>query len=206
MAHDVKDPEKSKVAEACYHVIREEYLYVSVRSEKLANKVYIALTFCAFIFMYVMGLMGNIASFTFPVNRLQSILVIGYILLCVCTFLLFLYTLIKLASLLTPTELTWINPLGFMPEKFQSTDAFDFYEIICKQYQECKDNNDTVLKERFAKYKKCITGLKIVVMCLFVLSVAQLAILLIQKSVGQDALDLELLSLIKQIRATIPSQ
>lgn len=171
-----QNEQHTKSAEACYNVIREEYEHTFIRSDKLDNKVYIALTFCAFIFLYTMDLIHSIVDFKLPSDVQQFVLVVIYLLMCVFTLGLFLYILIKLAQLLKPMRFQRIDSSFYVNNDVQLQDAFTVYSFTFVQYQRCINANNKELEKRFKDYSKCIICLVLIVVCLFILSVMKLFI------------------------------
>lgn len=157
-------------AEACYNIVKEEYVHTFTRSDKLDNKVYIALTFCAFIFLSVLDLMECITEFEYPSDVQRLTMIVLYLILCTFTIGLFLFTLVKLANLLKPMRVRRIDPTFYTQNELQLEDAFTVYTFTFKKYQESIAESNSELEERFKKYNKCISNLVWIVICLFVLS------------------------------------
>lgn len=53
------------------------------RSNKLDNKVYITITFCGFLFVFIIGLFNGISQLVKPQDRLQLFVSVLYILSCI---------------------------------------------------------------------------------------------------------------------------
>lgn len=163
-------------AEICFNIAREEYNHTFDRSDKLDNKVYIALTFCAFIFVFVMGLLSAITEFAIPNAMTQFVLVVLYIVGCVILIGSFLYVLVKLAKLLKPMEATTINSNFLMINNVQKQSEYTIYTFASAKYTYATNENNTKLENRFKEYSKCISTIVWIVILTFVLQIIKMLI------------------------------
>ena len=163
-------------AEVCYNTIKEEYTHTFTRSDKLDNKIYIALTICAFIFVFVLELLGSITKFKFPTEIPQLTLIILYILVCIVDIGLFLFTLVKLAKLLKPMKVDRINPNFIITNNLHKTDNSTIYTFISTKYTQTINKNNRELEKRFSEYNKCISKIIWIVIFSFLLNALKIFI------------------------------
>ena len=158
-------------AEACCNILYREYEHTVNRSDKLDNKVYIALTFCAFMFVSVLDLISNITKVEFPTASRELTLFVVYIVLCFITTGLFLHTLVELAKLLKPMEISRISADFYTRNELQQYAPFTIYTFTMSKYRESIDFSKDELENRFQIYYKCIEKLIVIVIGIFALYV-----------------------------------
>lgn len=163
-------------AEVCYNIIKEEYIHTFTRSDKLDNKVYIALTFCAFIFLFVLELLGAIVKFKFPTEITQLILIILYVIVCIVDIGLFLFTLVKLAKLLKPMKIDRINPSFIITNNMHKHTSSTVYTFVSTKYTQTINKNNEELEKRFIEYNKCISKIIWIVILAFSLNTVKIFI------------------------------
>jgi hypothetical protein len=173
---DANVSKKNGGAEACYNIVKVEYSHVFNRSDKLDNKVYIALTFCAFIFIFVMDLLNAIMNFKYPTDINQLVLIVMYVILCFLTIGIFIYILIKLAALLKPMKIVHIKADFIMNNNFQEHTSDDVYTFGATKYADAINDNNIELEKRFNKYNNIITKIIILVICAFLLNIIKIFI------------------------------
>ena len=122
--------------------LRIEYQNQFDRSNKLDNKVYIAITFCGFLFVFITGLFSGISKISRPRNAVQAVLTAGYILTCVAVMVSYVYVLIF-----------------FMAELGQMEDPEACHSLILL-YRDIINENLDKLKLRCDEFTK---GLKFIV-------------------------------------------
>ena len=132
--------------------LRIEYQNQFDRSNKLDNKVYIAITFCGFLFVFITGLFSGISKISRPGNAVQAVLTAGYILTCVAVMVSYVYVLIFFMRLLQPEQMIRMD-LGQMedPEACHS---------LILLYRDIINENLDKLKLRCDEFTK---GLKFIV-------------------------------------------
>lgn len=163
-------------AEECYSTIKEEYIHSFNRSDKLDNKVYIAFTVCGFLFLFIMDFVNSIKEIDVPRIMDYRFLIFFslYLLLCMVTIILFLYVIIKLASLLTPMNTKRINTDYLMENNLQKLDKYTFNTFISIKYCDAINSNSKELERRFKQYKKCVQAIIGIVICSFILEFIKL--------------------------------
>ena len=77
-----------------------EYKNQFDRSNKLDNKVYITITFCGFLFVFIIGLFNGISQLVKPQDRLQLFVSVLYILSCIAVMGAYAYVLVFFMRLL----------------------------------------------------------------------------------------------------------
>ena len=125
-----------------------EYKNSFERSNKLDNKVYITITFCGFLFVFITNLFSGITKLTLPESSLQWFLAIVYVLLWLGTCATYIYSLIYFMRLLYPEGLERIDPdkiSSLHMERMSSDEALD---ALIRLYRETINGNLIKLKNR----------------------------------------------------------
>lgn len=155
--------------DSCFEIAKHEYDHVFERSNKLDNKVNIAITFCGLIFIFITTLIGEFNSFKYPTNSIQLIMVAVYIFFCVGITILYFWVMIRLVYLLMPNELVRIDIENIL-EKNYYKESCDYLKIfLMTKYSKAIDENNSIIELRFDEYKKCIKIIIIIVITSFVL-------------------------------------
>lgn len=160
-------PEDS--AEACYEIIKEEYTNVVTRSDKLDNKVYITLTFCGFIFLFITSLLDDVSKIKYPTSTPELIIVIGYAIGALSVVLIFVYVLLKLVKLLTPIDIKRFDPNFITDNNLQKRSKYGVYTYTITKYTEAINYNEEKLENKFREYNKCVKWLILIVVVAFML-------------------------------------
>ncbi len=163
-------------AEACYDIVKVEYLHAFSRSDKLDNKVYIALTFCAFIFIFVLGLINPSITFKYPTDIYQLLLIVIYIVVSSGTIGMFLYTLVQLATLLKAMQVRCVDTNFIVENNLQKQNPYTIYTFVATKYVETINKNNIILEDRFKKYNNCITKIVWIVIVAFILNMLKIFI------------------------------
>lgn len=80
------------------------------RSNKIDNKVYIAITFCGFLFVFIIGLFSGISQLKMPENGIQMFVSGLYILNCIAVMGAYVYVLVFFMRLLQPEQIARMDP------------------------------------------------------------------------------------------------
>lgn len=80
------------------------------RSNKIDNKVYIAITFCGFLFVFIIGLFSGISQLKMPENGIQMFVSGLYILSCIAVMGAYVYVLVFFMRLLQPEQIARMDP------------------------------------------------------------------------------------------------
>lgn len=162
--------------EACFNLAKGEYEHTLNRSDKLDNKIYISLTFYAFMFVFVKELLDNILKFKYPSDIAQYALVTVYIVICIFTIGLFIYTLLNLVRLLKPMQIEHLN-LNFLVENYMQEDSPNVvYSFAFNKYSGYAKENNKKLESRFNKYDKCLDNIFLIVILSFALNILNMFI------------------------------
>ena len=117
--------------------LRIEYSNVFDRSNKLDNKVYIIITFCGFLFVFITGLFSSFTEISFQGPTAKSVVAGLYILMCCAVIISYVYILIYLMRLLEPEGILRMDPvkieclkLNEMPEEDAITELIVLYRSV----------------------------------------------------------------------------
>ena len=147
----------------------EEYQHVVRRSEKLDNKVYILSTICGFIFAFITGIISNLSDFQMPKNRVQTNLVIIYIILVALMSLFYLYTIYKLGILLTARAIQRLTPDYLLLHKIYDIKEKYARIFIASQYVKAINDSNKILEKCFKEFNGCIYRTAFILILAFIL-------------------------------------
>lgn len=156
-------------SEVCLNAIMEEYQHVVRRSEKLDNKVYILSTICGFIFAFITGIISNLLDFQMPKNRVQTNLVIIYIILVALMSLFYLYTIYKLGILLTARAIQRLTPDYLLLHKIYDIKEKYARIFIASQYVKAINDSNKILEKYFKEFNGCIYRTAFILILAFIL-------------------------------------
>lgn len=156
-------------SEVCLNAIMEEYQHVVRRSEKLDNKVYILSTICGFIFAFITGIISNLSDFQMPKNRVQTNLVIIYIILVALMSLFYLYTIYKLGILLTARAIQRLTPDYLLLHKIYDIKEKYARIFIASQYVKAINDSNKILEKCFKEFNGCIYRTAFILILAFIL-------------------------------------
>lgn len=156
-------------SEVCLNAIMEEYQHVVRRSEKLDNKVYILSTICGFIFAFITGIISNLLDFQMPKNRVQTNLVIIYIILVALMSLFYLYTIYKLGILLTARAIQRLTPDYLLLHKIYDIKEKYARIFIASQYVKAINDSNKILEKCFKEFNGCIYRTAFILILAFIL-------------------------------------
>lgn len=141
--------------------LRMEYSNVFDRSNKLDNKVYIIITFCGFLFVFITGLLSSFTNISFAGNRFSNVVTGLYVLMCIAVIVSYVYILIYLMQLLEPEGIKRMDPekmenlkLGEMSEEAAVPELIHLY----------RDVVNTNLERLHIRCDKLVVGLRYVVL------------------------------------------
>jgi hypothetical protein len=141
--------------------LRIEYSNVFDRSNKLDNKVYIIITFCGFLFVFITGLLSSFTSISFAGSRFSNIVTGLYVLMCIAVIVSYVYILIYLMQLLEPEGIKRMDPekmeqlkLGEMSEEAAVPELIHLYRGVV----------NTNLERLHIRCNKLVVGLRYVVL------------------------------------------
>lgn len=140
--------------------LRIEYQNQFDRSNKLDNKVYIAITFCGFLFVFITGLFSGISKISLPENSVQAVLTAGYILTCVAVMVSYIYVLIFFMRLLQPEQMIRMDPEKLAKAELERMEDLEACRSLILLYRDIINENLDKLKLRCDEFTK---GLKFIV-------------------------------------------
>ncbi len=140
--------------------LRIEYQNQFDRSNKLDNKVYIAITFCGFLFVFITGLFSGISKISLPENSVQAVLTAGYILTCVAVMVSYVYVLIFFMRLLQPEQMIRMDPEKLAKAELERMEDLEACRSLILLYRDIINENLDKLKLRCDEFTK---GLKFIV-------------------------------------------
>lgn len=130
------------------------------RSNKLDNKVYITITFCGFLFVFIIGLFNGISQLVKPQNTLQLFVSGLYILSCVAVMGAYVYVLVFFMRLLQPEQIARMDPEIMQKEHLEEMEEEAARLRLIALYRETVNGNLVKLHRRCAEFVK---GLKFIV-------------------------------------------
>ena len=140
--------------------LRIEYQNQFDRSNKLDNKVYIAITFCGFLFVFITGLFSGISKISRPGNAVQAVLTAGYILTCVAVMVSYVYVLMFFMRLLQPEQMIRMDPEKLTKAELGQMEDPEACHSLILLYRDIINENLDKLKLRCDEFTK---GLKFIV-------------------------------------------
>ena len=145
-----------------------EYKNTFDRSNKLDNKVYIVITFCGFLFMFITNLFSGLTRLTFPGSMVSAVLTGLYVLCCLAVMLAYIGVLIYFLRLLRPERIQRMDPDFIHAETLSSLPEQEAAERLLKLYRQVVDENLERLHDRCDQFTR---GLRYVV-CTVILAFA----------------------------------
>lgn len=130
------------------------------RSNKLDNKVYITITFCGFLFVFIIGLFNGISQLVKPQNALQLFVSGLYILSCVAVMGAYVYVLVFFMRLLQPEQIARMDPEIMQKEHLEEMEEEAARLRLIALYRETVNGNLVKLHRRCDEFVK---GLKFIV-------------------------------------------
>ncbi|MDO4648789.1 MAG: hypothetical protein Q4B26_09070 [Eubacteriales bacterium] len=134
--------------------LRQEYLNNFDRSNKLDNKVYITITFCGFLFVFITNVFGGIAKIQMPKGGLAVFLTAAYLLSCLAFVIAYVSLLIYFMKLLQPEKLVRIDPAKLENLHLETTKDAETMKKLIDLYRETINLNLEKLAERCDEFVK----------------------------------------------------
>ncbi|MDO4327846.1 MAG: hypothetical protein Q4C66_00725 [Lachnospiraceae bacterium] len=137
-----------------------EYQNLFDRSNKLDNKVYITITFCGFLFVFITGLFSGISQLGNWNSGMKAAVTMVYILICIAVVVSYVYLLIYFMRLLQPEQIIRMDPDILQKAGLEDMEE----EAACRQliwlYRSTINEDLVKLKNRCNEFTK---GLRFVV-------------------------------------------
>ena len=159
--------------------LQMEYQNIFERSNKLDNKVYIALTFCGFLFVFITGLFSGISRLQIPTHMAAFIVTGLYILTCIFVMIAYAYALVKFIKLLSPEELVRFEPDFAHQDNLNSSDEERNCAELCEIYIKLVSEDLKKLEHRCHEYTSCLKFIPPTVVLAFAAYVLQILLQMI---------------------------
>lgn len=153
-----------------------EYKNLFDRSNKLDNKVYITITFCGFLFVFITSLFGSISTFGNVTGSFDTLLAGLYIIACIAVMISYGYLLIYFMHLLKPEGIVRMDPVVLKQAKLESLTEADAAEQLILLYRNAINEDLIKLKKRCDSFTKGLRYVILTVTLAFVAYVLQLVI------------------------------
>ena len=140
--------------------LKLEYQNLFDRSNKIDNKVYITITFCGFLFVFIIGLFTGLSQLKPPANPAQTILSALYILSCIAVMVTYAYVLVFFMRLLRPEQIIRMDPDILKKEQLDELDEEAARLRLIHLYRRTINDNLEKLHRRCDKFVK---GLRFIV-------------------------------------------
>lgn len=137
-----------------------EYQNQFDRSNKLDNKVYIAITFCGFLFVFITGLFGGISRVSRPQSGVGTAVMVLYIITCIAVMVSYVYVLIFFMRLLRPEQIIRMDPEKLMKAELGQMEDLEACQALVDLYRATINENLDKLKLRCDEFTK---GLRFIV-------------------------------------------
>ncbi len=154
-----------------------EYHNLFDRSNKLDNKVYITITFCGFLFVFITGLFSGISQLGSMGGGLKAVVTMVYILTCVAVMVSYVYLLIYFMRLLQPEQIVRMDPDILQAAGLEDMEEADACRRLIEMYRATINEDLVKLKNRCNEFTK---GLRFVVPTVILAFVAYGLQLLVQ--------------------------
>lgn len=145
-----------------------EYKNSFDRSNKLDNKVYIVITFCGFLFVFITNLFSGLTRLTIPAGTLPALLTGLYVLCCLAVMLAYIGVLIFFLGLLRPEKIHRMDPAYIQAEVLSALPEQEAAGRLLELYRQIVDENLIRLHNRCDRFTR---GLRYVV-CTVILAFA----------------------------------
>ncbi len=130
------------------------------RSNKLDNKVYITITFCGFLFVFITGLFNGLSQLVKPQNVLQLFVAVLYILSCIAVMIAYVYVLVFFMRLLRPEQIARMDPEIMQREHLEEMEEEAARQRLIAMYREIVNGNLEKLHHRCDEF---VRGLRFIV-------------------------------------------
>lgn len=137
-----------------------EYQNLFDRSNKLDNKVYITITFCGFLFVFITGLFSGISQLGSGSGGMKSAVTMLYILICIAVVVSYVYLLLYFMRLLQPEQIVRMDPDILQKAEFQNLEEEEACRQLIGLYRSTINEDLVKLKNRCNEFTK---GLQFVV-------------------------------------------
>ena len=137
-----------------------EYKNTFERSDKLDNKVYIVITFCGFVFVFITNLFGGLTGLVMPEGALALLLTVLYVGNCLAVMLAYVLVLVFFLNLLRPERIHRMDPEYMQVERLAVQSEPETVGRLIELYREPVHDSLGRLHDRCDKFSR---GLRYVV-------------------------------------------
>ncbi|MDY3225519.1 MAG: hypothetical protein SOW84_06565 [Candidatus Faecousia sp.] len=131
-----------------------EYRNSFERSNKLDNKVYIVITFCGFLFVFITNLFSGLTRMPVPAGGLPLVLTVLYISLCLGVMGAYIGVLVFFLSLLRPEQIHRMDPEYVQVELLAALPEQEAVGRLLELYRETVNENLVRLHKRCDRFTK----------------------------------------------------
>lgn len=149
--------------------LRQEYQNLFERSNKLDNKAYITITFCGFLFVFIVGLFSGISQMAWGTGGVKSAVTVIYICTCIAVMAAYVYLLIYFMRLLRPEQIVRMDPDILAKAKLEEVSENEAYRRLIALYRATINENLIKLKNRCDEFTK---GLRFVILTVILAFIA----------------------------------
>ena len=157
-----------------------EYKNSFDRSNKLDNKVYIVITFCGFLFVFITNLFSGLTGLTSPVGPVSTFLTILYIIGCLAVMLAYIGVLVFFLALLRPEKIHRMDPKYLQTEILVTLPEEKTKERLLELYRQTVDENLIRLHNRCDRFTRGLRYVVVTVILAFVAYGAQILLIMFQ--------------------------
>lgn len=157
-----------------------EYKNSFDRSNKLDNKVYIVITFCGFLFVFITNLFSGLTGLTSPVGPASTFLTILYIIGCLAVMLAYIGVLVFFLALLRPEKIHRMDPKYLQTEILVTLPEEKTKERLLELYRQTVDENLIRLHNRCDRFTRGLRYVVVTVILAFVAYGAQILLIMFQ--------------------------
>ncbi|MCC8128200.1 MAG: hypothetical protein LIO92_12555 [Clostridiales bacterium] len=160
--------------------LKIEYENLFDRSNKLDNKVYIAITFCGFLFVFITGLFSGISQLLGPDTLPEMIAVFFYILFCSALMVSYVYVLIYFMRMLQPEHIVRVDPEIIQSEALETVNSDEACRRLICIYRKIINENLDKLHLRCDEFVRGLRYVYLTVVLAFLAYAFQVLLRLIQ--------------------------
>ena len=159
--------------------LKIEYQNLFDRSNKLDNKVFITITFCGFLFVFITGLFSKISQLPHVGSGLKGAVTVSYILTCMAVMVSYVYLLIYFMRLLQPEQIVRMDPEILKAAGLEGLSERAALERLIGLYRDTVDEDLIKLKTRCDEFTRGLRFVVPTVILAFVAYAMQLAVQII---------------------------
>ncbi|MCD8082604.1 MAG: hypothetical protein LUE86_03495 [Clostridiales bacterium] len=160
--------------------LKIEYENLFDRSNKLDNKVYITITFCGFLFVFITGLFSGISQLLKPTALTEMVAVFLYIVFCCALMASYVYVLIYFMRMLQPEHIVRMDPELIRKETLETRNQEEACQCLICLYRTVINENLDKLHTRCDQFVRGLRYVYLTVILAFLAYAFQVLLRLIQ--------------------------